>query len=239
MTNVMPIPAVAFVGKQDSGKTTLLVKLIAELVARGVRVGTVKHHSHEGFEFDIEGKDSWRHRQAGSLFAVVAAPDRIASVQQLDTQVELPLERIIAHMADAAPELDIVLVEGYRKSGLPTIELFRAENPRDTDRTLGGEGNRVIAVITDIPRVVEEARVFGGGGGAGAGGGVGGEYEDAGTGGTSGTGGGDEPITSGTGSTGGIDGTVGDDSTGSGIPAFGFDDIAALADFVQSAIIGT
>ena len=201
MVYAQSIPAVAFVGRQNSGKTTLMVRLIAELSSRGVRVGTVKHHSHAGFDFDAEGKDSWRHGQAGSCFTVVAAPDKIASVQKLDPDVEMPLQRILEQMTAAAlagaagapdgagPRLDVILVEGYRKSGLPTIELFRADNPKDADRPLGGEGNRIVAVVTDIPRIASEAASF----------------ED------------------------------GHDK--GGIPVYGFDDIVALADFIQSAII--
>jgi molybdopterin-guanine dinucleotide biosynthesis protein MobB len=150
------IPAIAFVGKQNSGKTTLLVQVIAELAGRGMNIGTIKHHSHSGFEFDIEGKDSWRHRQAGSVYSVVAAPDQMACVRQLSE--DLPVERIIAEMSEqSVPLLDLILVEGYRHSSLPTIELFRAANPTDQERDLGGEGNEIIAVVTDQPRIVQQA----------------------------------------------------------------------------------
>ncbi|MDR2492732.1 MAG: molybdopterin-guanine dinucleotide biosynthesis protein B [Coriobacteriales bacterium] len=159
------LPALAFVGKQNSGKTTLLVKLVAELDARGVRVGTIKHHSHSGFEFDVAGKDSWRHRQAGSRFTVIAAPDQIACVQEVRSGESPPLARILENMTVASvdaetgePGLDVVLVEGYRHSGLATVELFRADNPNDAERALGVEGNRIVAVVTDMPRIVAEAR---------------------------------------------------------------------------------
>jgi molybdopterin-guanine dinucleotide biosynthesis protein B len=55
------IPIVSIVGKSDSGKTTLLEKLVAELRSRGLRIATVKHDAHS-FEIDHEGKDSWRHK---------------------------------------------------------------------------------------------------------------------------------------------------------------------------------
>ncbi|MDR1713605.1 MAG: molybdopterin-guanine dinucleotide biosynthesis protein B [Coriobacteriales bacterium] len=155
------IPAVAFVGKQNSGKTTLLVKVISELTAQGIRVATIKHHSHAGFEFDVEGKDSWRHRQAGSVLAAVSAPDQMAWVRKLEE--EMPVEQIIADInsvaaiataeGSATPPPDIILVEGYRRSSLPTIELFRADNPNDQQRNLGGEGNEIIAVVTDMERI--------------------------------------------------------------------------------------
>jgi molybdopterin-guanine dinucleotide biosynthesis protein MobB len=149
------IPAVAFVGRSNSGKTTLLVQVITELVARGVKVGTIKHHSHVGFDIDYEGKDSWRHRQAGSSYVVVSSPDQLASIRDLEQELEA--EQIVADMDG----VDIVLVEGYRKSSLPTVELFRSGNPKDVDRAVGGEGNEIIAVVTDIPRVEQEARAQG------------------------------------------------------------------------------
>ncbi|MDR2035077.1 MAG: molybdopterin-guanine dinucleotide biosynthesis protein B [Coriobacteriales bacterium] len=159
----MTLLALAFVGKQNSGKTTLLEKLIAELTRRGYNVGTLKHHSHAGFDFDREGKDSWRHAQAGSRFTVVSAPDKIAMVRTLDAPEEAM--DTLAHMVALSKTgetkgtrpLDIVLVEGFRNSGLPTIELFRAANPKDAHRSLGEEGNNIIAVVTDLPRIQEAA----------------------------------------------------------------------------------
>jgi molybdopterin-guanine dinucleotide biosynthesis protein MobB len=157
------IPAVAFVGRQNSGKTTLLEKLIEALDLRGVRVATVKHHSHAGFEFDVEGKDSQRHYRAGSIHTVIAAPDRIASVRR--TECEVSVRQIIDMMAFEASVLgdfpDLILVEGYRQGELPTVELFRADNPKDAQRELVTEGSRLIAVATDIGRVGEQARAQG------------------------------------------------------------------------------
>jgi molybdopterin-guanine dinucleotide biosynthesis protein MobB len=155
--------AVAFVGKQNSGKTTLLEKVISALCGQAVRVATVKHHSHTGFEFDIEGKDSWRHRQAGSIHTVIAAPDQIASVRSINHEVgvEEIIDTIILESQVSGNIPDIILVEGYRHGGLPTIELFRSGNPKDEKRDLGVEDNEIIAVVTDIPRVVEQAQVKG------------------------------------------------------------------------------
>jgi molybdopterin-guanine dinucleotide biosynthesis protein MobB len=162
MTKVVPtaIPAVAFVGRQNSGKTTLLEKVIAALAARAVCVATVKHHSHVGFEFDIEGKDSWRHRQAGSSYTVIAAPDQIASVQRVEREVSLRevLDMMAFESAVAGTVPQIILVEGYRHGELPTIELFRAGNLADEQRDLGTEGNEIIAVVTNIERISKQAR---------------------------------------------------------------------------------
>lgn len=121
----VPSPAVAIVGRHNSGKTTLIEKLIAELVSRSLDVGSVKHHSHRGFDIDHPGKDSYRHRAAGASETVIAAPGQIARVKTLEGEAEC--HEIVRTM----PGHDIIIVEGYRKSGLPTIEIMRAGNEAD------------------------------------------------------------------------------------------------------------
>lgn len=113
-------PVVTVIGKSGAGKTTLLVQLIAEFKRRGYRVGTIKHHSHSGFDIDKPGKDSWRHAQAGSDHVVIAAPDKLASYRRLEQ--EMTLAEITTQMKD----LDIILVEGYKRAGMPSIEVVRA-----------------------------------------------------------------------------------------------------------------
>lgn len=115
------IPIVTIIGKSGSGKTTLLEKLIAELKRREYRIATVKHHSHAGFDIDRPGKDSWRHAQAGSDHVIVAAPDKIASYRLLER--ELTLDEIAAGVNG----VDIILVEGYKRAGKPTLEVIRSE----------------------------------------------------------------------------------------------------------------
>lgn len=116
----MSIPVITIIGKSGSGKTTLLEKLITELSRRGYAVGTVKHHSHSGFDIDKPGKDSWRHAQAGSRHVVIAAPDKIASYRHVER--ELSLDEILAGIDD----VDIVLTEGYMQAAKPTLEVIRA-----------------------------------------------------------------------------------------------------------------
>lgn len=124
MVNI-PSPALAVVGRHNSGKTTLLVQLIAELVKRGYDVGSVKHHHHIGFDIDIPGKDSYRQREAGASETVISAPGQVARIATIEGEAEC--DDIVRSM----PNHDIVLVEGYRKSGLPTLEIMRAENNAD------------------------------------------------------------------------------------------------------------
>ncbi len=121
----LPSPAVAIVGRHNSGKTTLVEKLIEELCARGHDVGSIKHHGHRGFDIDIPGKDSWRHRRAGASEVAISAPGQLALIRDFEGEAEA------TDLVERMPGHDIVLVEGYRKSGLPSIEIMRAGNPRD------------------------------------------------------------------------------------------------------------
>ena len=124
MVNI-PSPALAIVGRHNSGKTTLIEQLIAELVRRGRDVGSVKHHSHVGFDIDYPGKDSYRHRAAGARETVIAAPGQIARIKSVEGEIEC------SDIVRSMPGHDIVVVEGYRKSGLPTIEIMRSGNDAD------------------------------------------------------------------------------------------------------------
>lgn len=114
------IPVICVVGRAKSGRTTLLEKLIRELKKRGYRVGTIKHHSHPGFEVDRPGKDTWRHAEAGSDHVVIAAPDKIASIRRVDQ--EPGLYELAAMMTD----VDVVLTEGYLRTGHYRVEVVRA-----------------------------------------------------------------------------------------------------------------
>jgi molybdopterin-guanine dinucleotide biosynthesis protein B len=136
----MTIPIITIIGKSGSGKTTLMEKLIRELTHRGHRVGTIKHHSHTGFEIDQPGKDSWRHAKAGSLHVIIAAPDKIASYRTLER--ELTLDEIAASIDD----VDIILTEGYRQAGKPTLEVIRAE----TGTGLISPPEQLFAVASDV-----------------------------------------------------------------------------------------
>jgi molybdopterin-guanine dinucleotide biosynthesis protein MobB len=136
------IPIVSIVGKSESGKTTLIEKLIAELTHRGWRVATIKHNRH-GFEIDHEGKDSWRHRRAGAVATVLASPRQIAVIEDVDTDYALAEigERYIRNA-------DIILAEGYKGNPHPKIEVFRTDLRRE--RLCGPEDN-LFALAVDRP----------------------------------------------------------------------------------------
>jgi molybdopterin-guanine dinucleotide biosynthesis protein B len=115
------IPIVSIVGKSDSGKTTLIEKLIPELTRRGYRVATVKHDTHS-FEVDKEDKDSWRHRRAGSHSTVISSPQQLALIRDMDH--DAPLEEIRDRFIQ---DVDIIITEGYKKDSAPKVEVFRKE----------------------------------------------------------------------------------------------------------------
>ena len=137
---MLPIPIICVVGRSDVGKTTLLEKLIPELKRRGYRVGTIKHHAHPGFEIDHPGKDTWRHAQAGSDHVVIAAADKVSSVRLVDR--ELMLDEIAATISD----VDLILAEGYKRTGELKIEVVRAA--RSTEPICTPE--ELLAVVSDV-----------------------------------------------------------------------------------------
>jgi molybdopterin-guanine dinucleotide biosynthesis adapter protein len=134
-------PMVSVVGFSGQGKTTLTVKLIAELKKRGFRVGTIKHDVH-GFDPDHPGKDSWRHKKAGASVTIVTSPNQIGMVRDVDRDHQ-PQELIPFFMG-----LDIVLVEGFKRAGLPKIEIFRPEIKKEP--ACKGD-KQLMAVVSDSP----------------------------------------------------------------------------------------
>jgi molybdopterin-guanine dinucleotide biosynthesis protein B len=136
---IMP-PIVAIVGKSESGKTTLMEKLIAELKSRGYRVATVKHAPQES-SFDEPGKDSWRHTQAGSEATVVSSSDKLVLIQPLER--EASFEQIAYLLGE---DYDIILAEGFSQGDTPKIEVHRKQAGPLLARV-----RKRIAIATDEP----------------------------------------------------------------------------------------
>jgi len=134
------IPIVSIVGKSDSGKTTLIEKLVPELTQRGYRIATVKHDTH-GFEVDQEGKDSWRHKQAGAHTVVISSPQKVALIR--DVEKDLTLEEIREKLIQ---DVDLILSEGYKKDIQPKIEIFRKEKHKEL---LCTKEDNLIAIVSD------------------------------------------------------------------------------------------
>lgn len=128
------------IGWKNSGKTSLMERLVADITGRGFSVSTVKH-VHHTVDLDQPGKDTFRHRAAGAREVVLASADRFAlMVEHRGPEPELP-----AILARLAP-VDLVLVEGYKRDAHPKVEVWRAE----TGHPLIQTGNALVrAVATD------------------------------------------------------------------------------------------
>lgn len=116
----MAVPIVSFIGRSNSGKTTLIERVIPELVKAGYRVATVKHAGH-GFDLDTEGKDSWRHRRAGASSVVVVSKGSLALFA--DVSDELKVEEVRDRFLD--PSYDLIIAEGWKSEGYPKIVVVR------------------------------------------------------------------------------------------------------------------
>lgn len=113
---------IGFAGFSGSGKTTLLEKVIPLLRARGVCVAVIKH-AHHNFDIDKPGKDSFRHREAGAREVMVVSGYRWALMHELRDEQEPSLEELCSRLSPC----DLVLVEGYKFSNIPKIEVRRME----------------------------------------------------------------------------------------------------------------
>ena len=133
------LPIVSIVGKSQSGKTMLMEQLIGEFKRRGYRIAALKH-SHHRVQIDHPGKDSWRFSQAGSDVVFVSSPGKLAFIQNLNH--DLNIEQIVPIVG---PEFDLLLVEGFRKSKIPKIEVHRRELGND----LLCSPEELSAIVTD------------------------------------------------------------------------------------------
>jgi molybdopterin-guanine dinucleotide biosynthesis adapter protein len=119
------VPAVAVVGFKNSGKTTLVARLVEAFKREGLRVGTCKHDGAHDFEIDRPGTDSWQHRAAGADVTLVASRTHAALQQFYEGAAEPPLERWLEELSDPRLGLDLIVVEGWKNSSLPKIVLLR------------------------------------------------------------------------------------------------------------------
>lgn len=116
----MAPPILSFVGRSNSGKTTLIERLIPELVQAGYRVATIKHAGH-GFELDTEGKDSWRHKRAGASKVIVLSKGSMAMFA--DVPEEMKVEEVRDRFVDS--DIDLIVAEGWKSEGYPKVVVVR------------------------------------------------------------------------------------------------------------------
>ncbi len=111
------------VGWKNSGKTTLMERLVVEITARGFSVSTVKH-AHHTFDVDHKGKDSYRHRSAGASEVLLVSRNRWALMHENRGEAEPPLGDLLARLSP----VDLVLIEGYKRDSHPKIEARKSDS---------------------------------------------------------------------------------------------------------------
>ena len=124
-------------GWKNAGKTTLVERLVAELVRRGLRVNTIKH-AHHSVDVDQPGRDSYRHRQAGATEVAVVGGHRYAIMRE---QEEPTLAEVLARLSPA----DVVVIEGYKREPHLKIEVRAGGEP------MAPKDSTVVAIACDEP----------------------------------------------------------------------------------------
>ncbi len=151
-----PIRAFGIVGWSGAGKTTLIEHLLAQFASWGLSVSVIKH-AHHGFDIDRPGKDSWRHREAGATEVMLVSDQRWVLMHELrnapdnlqtapTAQPSAPVEPDLATLLSRLAPCDFVLVEGYKESHIPKIEVYRCDLGKP--RFQGGDPD-IVAVATD------------------------------------------------------------------------------------------
>lgn len=136
-------PILSIVGCGKCGKTTLVERLVAELTKRGFAIGTLKHDVH-GFSMDHEGKDTWRHKQAGARAVCIIGPDQVAVIRST------PEREFSAYDAvKLLGPVDLVITEGFKRAGFPKIEIF--SSVRNEGALLCAGDPLLLAVAGDLP----------------------------------------------------------------------------------------
>jgi len=135
-------PVFGVTGWKNSGKTTLVTRLVAELTRRGFCVSTVKH-AHHDFDIDKPSTDSFRHREAGAREVMIVSGNRWALMHELRGEEEPPLDAALQRLSPC----DLILVEGYKREGHAKIEVRRRDAGRGDP--LAPNDPSVLAVAAD------------------------------------------------------------------------------------------
>ncbi len=131
------------IGWKDSGKTGLMERLVSEMTNRGFKISTLKH-AHHSFDIDHQGRDSFRHRQAGASEVMLSSNNRWALMQELRGEPEPSFAELITMMKP----VDLILVEGFKKEQHSKLECHRAEN---NENFIYKSDNSVRLIASDVP----------------------------------------------------------------------------------------
>ena len=136
-----PARVIGLAGWSGAGKTTLLARLIPLLVARGVKVATIKH-AHHAFDVDHPGKDSYVHREAGASEIIVSSSRRWVQIHEIGEEPEAPLGNLLRRLSPC----DLVIVEGFKREGHAKLEIHRTANGKPP---IFPDDSRIVAVASD------------------------------------------------------------------------------------------
>lgn len=115
----------AVVGTKNTGKTTLVSRLVAAFKKKGLRVATCKHDGGHDFEIDVPNTDTWKHRQAGADITLIASRSHMAL--QMFYEEEPSLDVWLEQLKRLPQPPDLVLVEGWKRSSVPKIVMLGPE----------------------------------------------------------------------------------------------------------------
>lgn len=151
---------IGIIGWKNSGKTTLVAAIIAELTRRGLLISTIKH-THHAVDLDTSGRDTWRHRKAGASQVMLASNQRWVIMTETDATTQAnPLD-----LVQRLDPVDIVILEGFKGGSHPKIAIYRPDSGSnsgpDSGHTFGSgskaslsallEAKNIIAVATPAP----------------------------------------------------------------------------------------
>lgn len=125
----------------NSGKTTLIEKVVRILKARGLRVAVIKHAS-KGFDLDKPGKDSWRFQEAGADAVLLVGQGRIALMKKAESPVLSDLEKMVS-------DVDVIIEEGFKGDAKNKIEVFRSNV--SGEKPLCMDDMSFLALVSDVP----------------------------------------------------------------------------------------
>ncbi|MFL2802731.1 MAG: molybdopterin-guanine dinucleotide biosynthesis protein B [Paracoccaceae bacterium] len=129
------------VGWKNSGKTTLVEKLVQYLTDKGYQISTIKH-AHHSFDIDHEGTDSFRHRKAGAKEVILASRKRWALMHELKDKPEKDFDFLVNSLS----QTDLILVEGFKEERHNKIEVIRRENKKTP---IHKTDESILAIATD------------------------------------------------------------------------------------------
>jgi molybdopterin-guanine dinucleotide biosynthesis protein B len=130
-------------GHSGMGKTTLLERLVPEMVSRGLVVSLIKH-SHKDIDIDHAGKDSYRLRESGCQEVLLLGQNRWALMHELRGSPEPPLDDLLDHLQHC----DLVLIEGFKQGHFPKLEVWRASEGK---QPLWPDWPGIVAIASDEP----------------------------------------------------------------------------------------